>query len=384
MAMLLRPNPSSGVPIYLQLMEQVKHAIRTRALQAGDPLPAVRPLAEEFVISPNAVARAYRELEHEGVIDLRSGDGAQVASRFVERFGRGADPQPLRGAYGADPMLAELARENRRLTAAIAAEVAERMKRNRELEIAREVQQRLFPQEHPRFVGLDYAGACRPALGVGGDYYDFIPVSETELGIATGDVSGKGTPAALLMATLRAYVRGQTLHHGTDLAKLTAQLNRLVYDSSAESRFATFFYAHYNSSTRVLRYVNAGHNPPFIFRTRGGHDEILRLAPSGPVIGLILNSSYVQERIVLEPGDLLVAFTDGITEAMNAVDEEWGEERLAQVIGANRALPARELVDLVLRRADDFVAGAAQYDDMTCVTVRIGCPDISEGQDDDK
>ena len=95
------------------------------------------------------------------------------------------------------------------------------------------------------------------------------------------------------------------------------------------------------------------------------------------MIGLILNSSYVQERIVLEPGDLLVAFTDGITEAMNAVDEEWGEERLAQVIGANRALPARELVDLVLRRADDFVAGAAQYDDMTCVTVRIGCPDIS-------
>src|SRR3989442_5526229 len=103
MAMLLRPNPASGVPIYLQLMEQVKHAIRTRALQAGDPLPAVRPLAEEFVISPNAVARADRELEHEGVIDLRSGDGAQDASRFVERFRRWAEPRPLQGPYGPDP-----------------------------------------------------------------------------------------------------------------------------------------------------------------------------------------------------------------------------------------------------------------------------------------
>jgi sigma-B regulation protein RsbU (phosphoserine phosphatase) len=372
MQMLLRPNPSSGVPIYLQLVEQVKHAIRTRALQGGDLLPGVRPLAEEFVISPNAVAKAYRELEHEGVIDLRGADGAQVASTFVERFCGENDRRLVRGAYGPDLMLAELARENSRLTAEIAAEVAERVKRNRELEIAREVQQRLFPQEHHHIAGLDYAGACRPALGVGGDYYDFIPVSETELGIAIGDVSGKGTPAALLMATLRAYLRGQPLHHDTDLAEVTAHLNRLVYDSSSASRYATFFYAHYDSSTRLLRYVNAGHNPPFIVKARGGHEEIVRLAPTGSVIGLILDCSYVQERIVLEPGDCLVAFTDGITESMNAVDEEWGEERLAQVIGANRALPARELVDFILRRANDFVAGAPQHDDMTCVTVRIG------------
>jgi phosphoserine phosphatase RsbU/P len=136
-----------------------------------------------------------------------------------------------------------LALENGRLTAAIAAEVAVREKHKRELEIAHEVQERLFPQEYPPIPGLDYAGACRPALGVGGDYYDFILLSKTELGIAIGDVSGKGIPAALLMATLRAYLRGQTLHHRADLTAVMTDLNKLLYESSATNRYATLFYA---------------------------------------------------------------------------------------------------------------------------------------------
>ena len=119
-----------------------------------------------------------------------------------------------------------LALENGRLTAAVAAEVAARAKQTRDIEIARDVQQRLFPQEYPPIPGLDYAGACRAALGVGGDYYDFIPLSKTQLGIAIGDVSGKGIPAALLMATLRAYLRGaQTIHHQADLTEVMRNLN---------------------------------------------------------------------------------------------------------------------------------------------------------------
>ena len=142
-----------------------------------------------------------------------------------------------------------LALENSRLTAEIATEIANREKAKRELEIAREVQERLFPQELPPIAGVEYAGACRPALGVGGDYYDFIPFGGNELGIAIGDVSGKGIPAALLMATLRAYLRGQTIGGEADLAAMMANLNRLVYESSASNRYATFFYGQYDAAT---------------------------------------------------------------------------------------------------------------------------------------
>jgi sigma-B regulation protein RsbU (phosphoserine phosphatase) len=369
MTMFLRPNPSSGVPVYRQLMEQMKDALETGALRPGDPLPGIRPLAEEPVINPNAVAKAYRELEQDRVITLRQGaaTGLAVTHEFAERS-RTALPRRSTG---------ELVLENSRLAAQIAAEVADRVERNRELDSAREVQQRLFPQAYPPIAGLDYAGACRPALGVGGDYYDFIRLSDTELGIAIGDVSGKGISAALLMATLRAYLHGQTTPRVSDLADMMVSLNRLVYESSSANRYATFFYAQYDSSTRRLEYVNAGHNPPLIFRTRSDRHDVLRLDVGGPVIGLMPACSYVQQSVTLEEGDVLVLFTDGISEAMNAAGEEWGDERLTQVIGAHRALPARQLIDRIMRTSDDFVAGAAQYDDMTLITAKVTAGDGS-------
>jgi sigma-B regulation protein RsbU (phosphoserine phosphatase) len=260
-----------------------------------------------------------------------------------------------------------LALENSRLTAEIASEVAHRERAQRELEIAREVQERLFPQDYPPIRSLEYAGACRPALGIGGDYYDFIKFSDTELGVAIGDVSGKGIPAALLMATLRAYLRGQTIRRDSDLGAMMANLNALVYESSAANRYATFFYAQYETLTRVLQYVNAGHNPPMIFRTSG---EIVRLDIGGPVIGLIEGCVYEQGEVTLEPGDLLVAFTDGVSEAMNGAHEEWGEERLAETTLPARALPCPDLIERIMGAADGFVAGAPQHDDMTLVVVR--------------
>jgi sigma-B regulation protein RsbU (phosphoserine phosphatase) len=261
-----------------------------------------------------------------------------------------------------------LALENSRLTAEIAAEVATREKARRELEIAHEVQERLFPQEYPPISGLDYAGACRPASGVGGDYYDFIHVPDRKLGIAIGDVSGKGIPAALLMATLRAYLRGQTIRGSGDLADMMSTLNTLVYESSAANRYATFFFGQYDASTRLLEYVNCGHNPPMVFRHSGA---VVRLDTGGPVIGLIEQTCYSQGSIALEAGDVLVAFTDGISEAMNGRDEEWGEERLAAAVLPARAQPARGLIARIMQEADTFVAGARQYDDMTVVVVRL-------------
>ena len=263
-----------------------------------------------------------------------------------------------------------LALENGRLTAAVAAEVAARAKQTRDIEIARDVQQRLFPQEYPPLPGLDYAGACRAALGVGGDYYDFIPLSKTQVGIAIGDVSGKGVPASLLMATLRACLRGaQTIHHQADLTALMKNLNTLVYDSSDANRYATFFYGELDLTSRALTYVNAGHNPPMVFRERDVR-EVVRLDTGGPVIGLMPECVYQQGCVTLAAGDVLVAYTDGVSEAMNAADEEWGEERLMDAVGPNRGLTARALINRLMTSADVFVAGAPQHDDMTLVVVR--------------
>jgi sigma-B regulation protein RsbU (phosphoserine phosphatase) len=260
-----------------------------------------------------------------------------------------------------------LALENGRLTAAVAAEVAARAKQTRDIEIARDVQQRLFPQDYPPMPGLDYAGGCRAALGVGGDYYDFIDLSPTHLGIAIGDVSGKGIPASLLMASLRAFLRGaQTVHRQTDLTEVMRNLNTLVYESSDANRYATFFYGELELATRTLTYVNAGHNPPMLFT--GG--DVQRLDAGGPVIGLMEGCRYQQASVTLAAGDVLVAYTDGVSEAMDEADEEWGEERLMAAVLTHRGETARTLIDRLMTSADAFVGGAPQHDDMTLVVVR--------------
>jgi phosphoserine phosphatase RsbU/P len=265
-----------------------------------------------------------------------------------------------------------LALENSQLTAAIAAEVAQRERLNREVEIAREVQERLFPQEFPPVAGLDYSGACRPALGVGGDYYDFLLLPNDKLGIAIGDVSGKGISAALLMASLQASLRAQAMQGTNDLSALMSNVNRLVYDASAENRYATFFYAQYEPATRTLSYVNAGHNPPMLFREHEGRPQVLRLDEAGGcVVGLLRDFPYSQANITLELGDLLVAFTDGISEAMNRQEEEWGEESMMETIQAYKGLNASDTITHLVRAADAFAAGAKQHDDMTLVVVRL-------------
>jgi sigma-B regulation protein RsbU (phosphoserine phosphatase) len=264
-----------------------------------------------------------------------------------------------------------LALENAQLMAAITEEVAHRERLNREVEIAREVQERLFPQELPPIAGLDYFGACRPALGVGGDYYDFLALSGGELGIAIGDVSGKGIGAALLMASLQASLRAEALRTPDELAPVVSNVNRLVYQASTSNRYATFFYAQYQPRTRELTYVNAGHNPPMLFRKCGAEWQLIRLTIGGTVVGLLESFPYQQDKVQLQPGDLLVAFTDGISEAMNPIDEEWGEDRLAESVKACASSPAREMLEHLMGSADTFAAGAKQHDDMTLVILRV-------------
>jgi sigma-B regulation protein RsbU (phosphoserine phosphatase) len=264
-----------------------------------------------------------------------------------------------------------LALENSRLNDDIRAEIAERERVNRELEIAREVQQRLFPQKLPQVKGLDFAGYCRPALGVGGDYYDFIHLDDGSLGIAVGDVSGKGIAAALMMASLQASLRGQAITMCTTVSEMIERINRLVFEASADNRYATFFYASYDPGTCKLRYVNAGHNPPILLRTRELSTCVHRLEEGGTVIGLFPGAPYREETIQLCPGDILVAFTDGITEALNYDQAEFGEQNLIDGILQQNFRSAADIIASILERVDSFTSDAPQHDDMTLVTVRV-------------
>jgi sigma-B regulation protein RsbU (phosphoserine phosphatase) len=229
----------------------------------------------------------------------------------------------------------------------------------------------LFPQKLTPVTGLDYCGACRPALGVGGDYYDFLPLSDDVFGIAIGDVSGKGIAAALLMASLQASLRGQAMRRTNDLADMMRNVNLLVYQASSENRYATFFYAQYEPVSRRLTYVNAGHNAPIILRKSDAEWQMLRLEEGGAVVGLLPNFPYTQAAVQLEVGDLLLAFTDGISEAMNSADEEWGEERLIETAKNCEAMSAAEILARLVQGADEFAAGAPQHDDMTLIVVRV-------------
>ncbi len=261
-------------------------------------------------------------------------------------------------------------------TAAFLADAAiERANAAREMELAREVQERLFPQQLPVIPDVSLAGLCRTVVGVGGDYYDAFDIGDGRLGLAIGDVSGKGIPAALLMSSLRACLRTLTLTASNDLTALMRSMNRLIYEASAVNRYATFFFGIYDPPTCRLQYVNAGHNPPALIRpSPDGACQSLRLETGGPVIGLLPEASYEQDSLLLHPGDLLLTYTDGISEAMSAADEEWGEEAMILAAQCQSDQTAADVVTAIFEAADAFTQKAQQHDDMTVLVMRLSPP----------
>jgi len=245
-----------------------------------------------------------------------------------------------------------------------------------ELEIAREVQRQLFPGAAPTVKGLELYGVCKPARVVSGDYYDFLLLGDDRVAVVLGDISGKGISAALLMAAIQSSLRAQ-LQGGCSVrgvagaralstAEIVERLNRQLYESTSTEKYATFFCAEYDSATRRLTYTNAGHLPPVVFR----QGRIERLDKGGTVVGLFSPMTYDQAVIQLEPGDVLLAFTDGLTEPENIYGEEFGEERLLEV--AQRALgcPLEMLADEIYRSVNDWTGSPELQDDMTMVVAK--------------
>jgi phosphoserine phosphatase RsbU/P len=245
----------------------------------------------------------------------------------------------------------------------------------RELEIAKEVQERLFPNRVPQMERMDVAGICLPARTISGDYYDFLPLGAHQLGLALGDICGKGISAALLMANLQATLRSNVMNLWKDsrlngektVAKIVERLNSQIYSFTAANKFATFFYALYDDEQQTLTYCNAGHNPPLYFNG----SKIRRLSEGGTVVGVFPDSTYDQETIPVNTGDLFVAYTDGIVESVNEYGEEFGEQRLTQLVQEHRHLNANMIKELIVNHVLSWTFAEERDDDMTLIIAKV-------------
>ncbi len=235
-----------------------------------------------------------------------------------------------------------------------------------ELEIARQVQARLFPQRLPEVQSLEYAGACMQTHKVGGDYYDFLDLGQARLGLVIGDIAGKGIAAALLMANLQANLRSQCAIAVEQPEELLRSVNRLFYENTADNAFATLFYSEFNDSTCRLRYANCGHLPGLVLRADGG---VERLNSTAPVLGLFEDWECPTAELQLSSGDLFAIYTDGITEAFNHRDEEFGEERLIETLRRCRDRSTTDVIAAVLEEVSRF-SPHGQRDDVTLIVAR--------------
>lgn len=235
-----------------------------------------------------------------------------------------------------------------------------------ELEIAKQVQARLFPQTPPLIRTLEYAGACIQARQVGGDYFDFLDLGRGRFGLVTGDVAGKGIAAALLMANLQANLRIQCEMALDQPRDLLRSVNQVFHKNTAESAYATLFFGEYDDERRRLRYANCGHLPALLLR-RGNTLE--RLESTCVVLGLFRDWDCVIDERSLRPGDTLAVYTDGITESFNAAGEEFGEDRLVDALRRHRHLPAQDIISAVVDEVRRFSV-EEQHDDITLTVAK--------------
>ena len=257
---------------------------------------------------------------------------------------------------------ASIALENARLYRI----AVEQGRMERELQVAREVQSSLIPNATPTIPGWEFAARWQPARRVAGDFYDFVPIGD-RLGLVIADVSDKGMPAALFMALSRSIVRA-SVSHVHSLAESIAQANRLICADAANGMFVTLFCAQVEPGSGEVRYVNAGHNPPLV--CRAGSGECVKLGNSGMALGFFAGAEFAQHAVYLEPGDFVVLYTDGVTEALNTAEQEFGEERLRRLLLDHRDASAEDIASALGRAVAAFAGEAAPSDDVTFVIAK--------------
>jgi serine phosphatase RsbU (regulator of sigma subunit)/predicted enzyme related to lactoylglutathione lyase len=237
-----------------------------------------------------------------------------------------------------------------------------------ELEIAKRVQARLFPQTLPQLKTLRYAGICIQAHDVGGDYYDFLDLGGERLALVIADTSGKGIGAALLMANLQANLRSQSAIALDQPQRFLRSVNQLFYENTTDSAYATLFFAEYDDKAGRLRYANCGHHSPLLLR----NNSVERLDSTCTVLGLFKEWHCSIEERQLFPGDILALYTDGVTEAFNSEGEEFGEQRLIEALRRNRELSSPALLAAIVDEVQKFSSRDAQHDDITLIVAKCG------------
>jgi len=271
-------------------------------------------------------------------------------------------------------MIADLQRKNRQIARAYRelqeaqAGLLEKERLEHELDLARELQQSILPQTFPDIRGARFAAYSRPARQVGGDFYDFIPMNGERLGLVIADVSDKGLSAALYMAVTHSLIRAEARHYGSPRQVLLST-HKLLLEMTRTNMFVTVVYGVLDLAKGSLHYARAGHNHPLLFNPHTG--ACRALAGRGIVLGCVEHVDLEEVSIELHPGELLVLYTDGITDANSADGEFFGEERLHETVCATAELSAQNVCDLIFDRVDRFQAGAVQYDDMAVLAVRI-------------
>jgi serine phosphatase RsbU (regulator of sigma subunit) len=245
---------------------------------------------------------------------------------------------------------------------------AEKERVEKELEIGRGIQQSFLPEKPPKVEGFEIAALNLPALEVGGDFYDFIPVSEDKWGLVIADVSGKGVPAALFMALSRTLIRANAVDNPT-VSYAIVKANKMIAEQERANMFVTLFYGVLDVKKKSITYVNAGHNPPIVLSKKGG--DIVMLAAKGIALGVMSDIVLEEKEVSLREGDIAILFTDGVTEAINGKQEQFGQERLAKLIVESHTLSAEEIVKRIEREVSAFSEGQPQFDDLTLMAVKV-------------
>jgi PAS domain S-box-containing protein len=366
-------DPAGHVITWNRAMEELTGIPAAEMMGKGDyeySLPFYqerRPMLANLIFMPEAELESlYTHVEREGDMLVVDTFIPNLRGRSGRYFWAKASPlyDPEGTITGAIESIRDIT-ERREMEGKLA-------RSNAELQIAADIQKSFMPEKIPQIGGFDIAARTVMAKEVGGDFFDVIPfeimtLDSGTLGLLVADVSGKGVPAALFMALSRIVVRVNALWH-RDPAKASSDANNIITEDSKSGMFVTLFFGLLSEADRTLTYVNAGHNPPILYRSRDKTTEQLIL--TGIVLGAVENQEYTSRTLPIYPGDIIVMYTDGVTEAINTGNELFGEDRLGTIIRKYAHLPAREILEQILSAVEEFSKDMPQFDDITLLVIK--------------
>jgi sigma-B regulation protein RsbU (phosphoserine phosphatase) len=340
--MLLNITDLSGEPLHRQISQQLVARILGGELEQGIALKPESLFAREQRVSVQTVGRAYAELAREGLITYRNGQGTFVNPLSTEQ----------RHALAMQQLLVD-AQERRRM--------------EDELMMAQQIQAGLLPKILPQNARLQMAASCEPARVIGGDFYDYLPIDARRSALVIADACGKGMPAAMVISPLQAIIKSE-VSHGSLIRQTMLHLNQYVKRFASTKNFATLFYGNFDERTGSFEFANAGHHPPMLAR-HDGRVEFLKT--TGPALGLLAEADHQITATKLHAGDCLLFYTDGVTETMNRSRDEFGEQRLQNLLVRHRRRRAQDLIRLIIEDLNAFRGAALLQDDRTMMILKI-------------